>query len=101
ILVYFSIGNGIRVISKDLKELKSYAKKIAHGDTDFTITLRKKSETGITVNEFENMRSTIQSMLRDVNNEKNDILQGNLQNRIDASSYEGDYQQIRGGRPLG
>lgn len=94
ILVYFSIGNGIRVISKDLKELKSYAEKIAHGDTDFTITLHKKSETGMTVNEFENMRSTIQSMLRDVNNEKNDILQGNLQNRIDASAYEGDYQQI-------
>lgn len=88
------IANGIRVITNDLKELKSYAHSIAQGNMDFSITLHKKNEAGAAVNEFENMRSTIQKMLQDVNGEKNDILDGNLQNRIDISAYKGDYQKI-------
>lgn len=94
VVLYWGIANGIRVITNDLKQLKSYAHSIAEGDMDFTITLRKKNEAGAAVNEFENMRSTMQNMLRDVNWEKNDILEGNLQNRIDVSAYEGDYQKI-------
>lgn len=94
VMIYVGIANGIRVITNDLKQLKSYAEKIAQGDTNFTIKLHKKSEAGSAVNEFENMRSTIQRMLQDVTQEKNDILQGNLQNRVDTSVYQGDYQQI-------
>lgn len=36
-------------------------------------------------------------MLRDVTAEKNDILEGNLQYRVDTSAYEGDYRQIISG----
>ncbi len=93
-VLYFSIGNGIRVITNDLKKLKSYAKNIAQGNMDFAITLRKQNEAGAAVNEFENMRSTIQKMVQDVSQEKDDILEGNLEHRIVISTYEGDYQKI-------
>lgn len=96
-VLYFSIANGIRVITNDLKELKSYAQNIARGNMDFAITLRKQNEAGAAVNEFENMRSTIQRMVQDVNQEKDDILKGNLEHRIDVSAYEGDYQKIVSG----
>jgi len=90
----FGLFNGIHVITNDLKEIMSYADKMTQGDTDFTIKIQKKSETGLVAHSFEDMKSSIQSMVHDVNKAKDNILEGNLLDRVDVSGYSGDYKEI-------
>lgn len=92
--VLFGLFNGIRVITKDLKEIMSYADKMTQGNTNFSIKIQKKSETGLVAQSFGDMRSSIQRMVHDVNKAKNNILEGNLIDRIDVSGYSGDYKEI-------
>lgn len=92
--VLFGLFNGIRVITNDLKEIMSYADKMTQGDTDFTINIQKKSETGLVAQSFGDMKSSIQGMVYDVSKAKNNILEGNLVDRIDVSGYSGDYKEI-------
>lgn len=93
-IILFGLFNGIRVITKDLREVMSYAEKMTKGDTDFTIEIQKKSETGLVAQSFGVMQSSIQRMVHDVNKAKDNILEGNLIDRTDVSGYNGDYKKI-------
>ena len=83
-----------RIISKKIKDLMFYAENIEKGNMDFTINVQNSSELGRLAGTFQDVQSSIHRMVSDVNHTKNNILEGNLLDRIDVSDYNGDYKEI-------
>jgi len=94
ILIILAMGIAARLIVKRIKTLMFYAENMEKGNTDFTVEVQNRSEFGHLAETFKLMQSSIQRMVHDVNYAKNNILEGNLLDRIDVSDYSGDYKQI-------
>jgi methyl-accepting chemotaxis protein len=96
-LISLGVWNAARMITNDIKELMTYSENMAQGNTDFTVKIHRLNEFGRLAISFEKMQSSIKNMVHDVDNTKNNILNGNLVDRADFSGYSGDYRKIMHG----
>lgn len=94
LLSVLGIWNAIRIVVKSLKEVTSYAQNIAMGNMDTEVIVHNHNEMGQLAQTFKDMQSSIRNMVADVDKAKNNILAGNIQERIAANKYSGEYKKI-------
>lgn len=97
ILTLVGIWNATRIIIHTLTEITSYAKNISMGNTDIEVIVHNQNEMGRLAQTFKEMQTAIKNMVVDVEAAKDNILSGNIGNRIDVTGYSGDYQKIMSG----
>lgn len=93
-LIVLGVWNAARLMLKDIKELTGYSEKIAKGRTDFAVNLHNNNEFGVQAKSIEEMQASVHRMVVDVKKSKNNIIEGNLLDRVDITGYHGDYKQI-------
>jgi methyl-accepting chemotaxis protein len=86
-----------RSISKPINQVVAAANKLAAGDTDITLSIKAKDETGMLAKSIEHVVVALKKMIADANMLAAAAVDGKLSTRADASAHEGDYKKIVGG----
>ncbi|MGC9196892.1 MAG: MCP four helix bundle domain-containing protein, partial [Syntrophobacteraceae bacterium] len=83
-----------RGITKPIAEAVAINKKLAHGDTSFSLDTNRGDELGQLFAAMTGMVQSFKEILSDINTLSEAAVQGKLSVRADASRHAGDYRKI-------
>lgn len=83
-----------RQISRPLKKLMEASDKIAAGDMDIKLDLKRKDEFGKLNQSFGKLGAVVTTLIHDMNVLSEAAISGKLDIRADVSAYKGDYRTI-------
>lgn len=86
-----------RSITRPINQCMDVANKVAAGDTNVTITVDSKDETGLLLGAMKRMVDAIKLMGADANMLVKAAVDGKLATRADASKHQGDFKMIVAG----
>lgn len=91
LLLSFIISRGF---SKPIKQLSTAADKLARGDTDIKLSIRKRDEIGDLAQAFDKVVAAIRSLIDDAAVLAQAAVDGSLSVRADETKHQGDYRKI-------
>ncbi len=95
IFVAFKIGKRIaHYITEPINKMVEVANSIAEGDLEVDISYEAKDETGILIEAFKKIVSSLQLLKNDVHMLVDEAVEGRLDTRADLSRHYGDYREI-------
>ncbi|HWS28921.1 MAG TPA: methyl-accepting chemotaxis protein [Clostridia bacterium] len=93
-LLLMYIRRGVR---KPLNALTDGAKKLAQGETDFSLKIKTNDEIRVLSDTFMNAADSLKAMLQDANMLSQSAVEGKLSIRADLEKHQGDYRKIIAG----
>ncbi len=94
LLTIFLFYNTQKFISKPIQNIKIAADKISIGDLSPVELYNTKDELGVLSQAFNNMRSTIDSLIEETNKTSQTAAEGKLDYRSNPAQYSGAYQSL-------
>ena len=94
LLIWFMVNN---IVSKPLKKLTTYAKKIAEGDLNLNISIKSNDEIGDLADSFKTMSKEISSVITEIQRKSYDITNGNFDNTDSNYKAKGAFKTIISG----
>lgn len=95
--IVFATGFGIwltRSLTQPLALAQGIAEKIAAGHLDFTAPLNRRDEVGQLLRAFHSVQTSLKTMVTDINNQVEIVIQGHLKTRIGTECHRGEYRNI-------
>jgi len=89
LLLYISRG-----VRKPLHALTDGAKKLAQGQTDFSLNIKTNDEIRVLSDAFMSAADSLKTMLTDANMLSQSAVEGKLSVRADLEKHQGDYRKI-------
>ncbi len=83
-----------RSISKPIAAVVKAADQLAVGDTNISLNIHTKDETGMLARSFERMVAALRGLVTDANMLVDAAMEGKLSTRADATAHQGDYRRI-------
>ncbi|QTA80055.1 Two component system response regulator/histidine kinase, HAMP and GAF domains-containing [Desulfonema limicola] len=87
----------LRSVTKPFLEIVNTANSIAKGDFSYTININQKGEIGILAAAFQNMHSTINNVLKEIEILVQSVYEGHLDIRCKEENLQGDWHELVNG----
>lgn len=97
VLIVISLYIIANRIGKPIRELANFSQAVSNGDLTQSIRINRNDEIGVLSDSMETMRTTILSIVQDINQLSSNSIAGKLHDRSDANKYTGEYRQLISG----
>ena len=91
------LNDTIEDISSSFDEISKGLLNISEGDFNTGTKLKKIGEYKIVINAFESLRHSLNSILEGVNTSVSNVKDGNFNDKLDSTEYQGSFVEISDG----